>query len=139
MPKFEFCKITRPIDLAQYAPEYAGAVVQMWVNAPRAVIAEWGELRAAVVTMVGKMQTEDGDDPAIQAQRGDRFVELNGRMNAWWSTMWSQADDPETHWTADDVDQLVNHLTDIDPQAWAWLISTCLETVQAYRSGERKN
>jgi hypothetical protein len=139
MPKFEFRSVTRPIDLAQYMPEYAGAVVQMWVNAPRATMAEWIEIRSAYVALIGDAPTKDLDDPEVQAVRGARFIELSGRINAWWATMWSQADDPATHWTADEVDQLVTHLADTDPQAWAWLINECLATAQAYRTGERKN
>lgn len=137
--KFQFRKITRPVDLAQYAPEYEGVVFPMWVNAPRAVTDGWHEIRAAYVALIGEAQPAGVDDAEFQEQRGARFIELNLRINAWWAMMWSQADDPATHWTPDEVDQLVSHLTDTDPQAWAWLINECLATAHAYRTGERKN
>jgi hypothetical protein len=139
MPKFEFKRITRPIDLADYAPEYAGATFQVWVNASRAVMADWYEMRAGYVELVREEQADPGDDPEAQAGRGARFVVLNARINEWLAVLWSQSDDEQTHWTAAEVDQLVTTLNDTDPQAWAWLLNECLTTIQNYRSGERKN
>jgi hypothetical protein len=136
---FDFKPITRPVDLAQYAPEYAGATFQVWVNPPRAVMADWGEMRTAFVELVSTAQAQPVDDAEVLSERGARFVVLNARINEWLARLWSQADDPETHWTAAEVDQLVTTLNDTDPQAWAWLLNECLTTVAQYRSGERKN
>jgi hypothetical protein len=139
MPKFDFKPITRTVDLANYAPEYAGATFQVWVNAPRFVMADWYEMRSAYVQLIGDAQEQPSDDPEALADRGARFVVLNARINEWLAVLWSQADDAQTHWTAAEVDQLVTTLNDTDPQAWVWLLNACLTTIQQYRSGERKN
>jgi hypothetical protein len=139
MPKFEFKKITRTVDLSDYAREYTGATFEVWVNPPRAVLGDWYEMRAAYVELVRDAQTDPGDDPETAAGRGARFVVLNARINAWLSELWSQSDDEQAHWTPAEVNQLVDTLTDTDPQAWAWLLNECLTTIQNYRSGERKN
>jgi hypothetical protein len=135
MPKFEFKKITRPVDLADYAREYTGATFEVWVNPPRAVMADWYEIRAAYVDLMSEVQSTPSNDEL----RGARFVTLNARINAWLATLWSQGDDDATHWTAEEVDELVTTLNDTDPQAWVWLLNECLTTITSYRSGERKN
>jgi hypothetical protein len=139
MPKFEFKRITRPVDLSNYAAEYSGATFQVWVNAPRAVMADWYEMRAAYVQLIGDGQKRTSDDSGELADRDAKIVDLNTRVNAWLAVLWSQADDEQTHWTAAEVDQLVTTLSDTDPQAFAWLLNECLMTIQNYRSGERKN
>jgi hypothetical protein len=139
MPKFEFKKITRPVDLSNYAAEYSGASFQVWVNPSRVVLADWYEMRAAYVELISEAQTQPSNEAMVLELRGARFVALNARINAWLATLWSQDEDADTHWTSEEVDQLVTTMTDTDPQAWAWLLNECLTVIQNYRSGERKN
>lgn len=119
---FNFKPITRPLNMAEYAPEYAGAEFQVWVNMPRAVLAELRDMQEAAAIVNGE----------------DR-IDLNRRVFAWCSKVFSQSDDQSTHLTPDEVEQLVTHLIDTDPQAWPWLISRVQEIIADYRTAARKN
>lgn len=122
--RFEFKPITRPVTLADYAPEYDGATFQVWVNMPRAVMSDFGRLQ---------------DDAATVQSNPIIADDVFERMCQWYATIWSQGDDPATHFTSDDVKQLINHLSDTDPQAWPWLSMRVQQTIANYRMAERKN
>ncbi len=137
MSRFAVPTITRPVDLGAYAPEYAGAVCEMWVNPPRARILEWQSIRARVAALVEEAQGTPSEDPVVLEERGRRWLAANEEIAAWWSQMWSQHADGATHWTPSEVKELVTHLSDRDPEAWRWLLDTCLRLIYHYREEKK--
>lgn len=138
MPKFDFKPITRPIDLADYAPEYQGATVHVWVNMPRATLADWYALQTDAAALVDDAKRKPAVD-ALLDQSAARWADIERHMNDWLAAAWSQHADVETHWSADDVRALSDHLVSIDPQAWYWLTTRSLAVIREYRNAERKN
>lgn len=108
MAKIEIPRIVRPLDLAEYAPEYAGAVMQVWVNPTRAKLRAYYEAA--------------GD--------ADRLV-------AWFAEIWSQGVE-ETRWTAEGVYRLAEHALDADPRLWSWLCARTLTMIADWRGVQKK-
>lgn len=60
-------------------------------------------------------------------------------LYAWIAEMWSQGQDPGTHWTADDVRALVSgDITDTDPGLWRWLMRRTWELIAEHRAQAKK-
>jgi hypothetical protein len=121
---FNFPKITREMRLGDYAPEYAGAVFDVWVNPPRKRLTEF-------YLRFGALNTDRLDE--------QQSAELNDWLNQWLSEFWSQGLDPVNRLTPADVQLLSEHLMDIDPRAWQWLIENTLSIIALYRDTHRKN
>ncbi len=139
MPKFDLKPITRPIDLGDYAPEYAGATFHIWVNMPRGLLNEWYLLQRATADLVDAVRRDQTDDQAALDRRSTQWQDIDAQLNAWYARAWSQHSDADTHWTADEVRDLSDQLVSSDPQAWVWLNRQCQLTITEYRTRERKN
>ena len=141
--KFSWPVITRGVDLGEYAPEYAGIVFNMWVNPPRLRLIGWEQLRLQVAELVQlEEQTataESGADSLAQEARQERWREVYRAIADWWAEMWSKGPDPSSHWTPDEVETLIDRLTDTDPEAWGWLSTACVSRVHRYREEREKN
>ena len=139
MPKFELKPITRPVELGDYAPEYAGATFHIWVNMPRAQLNELFLLQREAADLVEAARLDPTDDLSKIDRRAALWKDIDARLNAWYARTWSQHADAATHWTADDVRELSDQLVSADPQAWYWLSRKCQATITEYRNLERKN
>jgi len=100
--KIKLVKILKPLSLADYSPQLAEAVLQIWVNMPRAFAAR--------------------HNAALLA---DEVLTL-----AWYAEWLSQADDPETHWTADELQEI----SETDPALWDWIVIRAWALVDDYRA-----
>lgn len=107
-------QIVRPIALTDYAPELrdetgAAITVWVWVNPPIAWISR---LNAALTD--------------AQAER----------LDAMYAEAWSQHPDPATHWSAEDVRELM--ASETDPALFIWLARRTRDAIDAHRAGEKK-
>jgi len=68
----------------------------------------------------------------------EEFEQLTVPLYAWYAAVWSQHDDEETHWTADDVAELVRACQDADPALWSWLQDETLRLMREHRDGIKK-
>ena len=97
MPKLEFPRITKPIQLSDYAQEFCEAKIDVWVNTPREIISQLRSFR----------EMEDAE------------------VFAWLSRVWGEAwpvNEVEAIWTYSNekdpafwnwlVEQTVTHLMD---------------------------
>ena len=148
--KIELRRIVRPVRLCEYAEEYGAEVIHVWVNPSRAKRLELQALGEASMqardrlTELADQNTGDLTDDERQrltteaeelAEEFDRLVEP---LYAWYADIWSQHDDKETHWTPDDVTQLVQACMDADPALWSWLQDETLRLMREHRDGVKK-
>ena len=133
--KIELPKITRAMALGDYAPEMVGVEIVVWVNPPRAFLAEFFEASEAA----GALQQEI---VAAGPERDADFVEKAKvsatRVYGWWAEEWSQG--PEgTQWTAGEIEALVEHSRDTDPGLWTFLMNRTWTLIREHREIARKN
>jgi hypothetical protein len=149
-----FKKIVRPLDLREYALEME-AGIQVWVNPPRALLLEDAGLALAVGTLrkelaelarqAAEADAAGGDDSeqreSVRAQGkelGSRINELGGAQANILSQLWSQGEDPETHWSLEEVLDLATRSADTDPALYLWLRSRTFAMISEYRAGQKK-
>lgn len=133
---FEFKPITRVIDLAQYDAAYEGAKFEVWVNLPRSKLAEWYAIKQETLSQITLAQSDPTTDDKVLEARGQRWIELSNKLCEWYAEVWSKG--AET-WEPERVNELMEHLLDTDPQAWAWLITQTQQAITDHREGHRKN
>lgn len=111
-------KIVRPLELSGYAPELDGVRIYVWVNPPRALLAE----------LVDRV-AEDAEDVEARLRRAYEII----------STLWSQGADAETHWTAAEVERLIREKLDTDPSLFPWLREQTFSLIAAHRNAQKKS
>lgn len=136
-------RIVRPLNLADYAPEYAGAVIQVWVNPPRGRLTEYvGYLETVsaankVIADYDTLSDPGGDEYASAEVAAQSLASTSELLIRWMAEAWSQGP-PDSHWTADEIRQLIDKSVDDDPGLYPWLISSTLWMIRDYRSGQKK-
>ena len=126
--KITIPKVTRPIALSDYAPEFGEQVIEMWVNPPREKrLAFAGIMDRYRDTLARIEQAEDSDDLADLTQQ---IVDQAGELHAWYAEMWSQGED---EWTAEQVKELAEAALDTDPGLWDFVQERSLDLMQEYR------
>lgn len=139
-----FKKIIRPLDLRSYAPEME-TEIPVWVNPPRSLLAEIDGLALAVVSIRKELEEMAGANPENEAQTRARGKELSRRLEEIglaqaeiMARLWSQSEDPETHWSVEEVRELVEQASDTDPALWSWMRASTLQMIREYRAGQKK-
>lgn len=153
MGKFDVLKIVRTIRLAEYAEEYGEAVIHVWVNPPRpmlaahdALVLESGMLRKGLEPLAeGARSKERPAEESAPSKPSDdeikkavgRLLEISTEHLAWFATIWSQG--PEgTHWTAQEVGELVDAYAETDPRFFEWVSERTVALIREHRTGQKK-
>lgn len=148
--KIELRRIVRPVCLGDYAQEYGNEVIQVWVNPSRATRLELqaiGEASVQARDRLNELANQNTDEfteeerqqlTAELEELAEEFEQLTVPLYAWYAAVWSQHDDKETHWTADDVAELVRACQDADPALWSWLQDETLRLMREHRDGIKK-
>lgn len=162
--KIEIKKIVRPIRLGDYAPEYDGQEIHVWLNPPRRVRMDHFEIvqefSAVVDERVLVMKTaleaaakeagvepEELEDKGFEMDEGTeasiaeidaQLEDLSRRLYGWFAEVWSQDEDEGTHWTTDEVVELVEACMDADPALWSWVQDEHWRLVGEHRDGVKK-
>jgi len=105
--------ITVPLDLGEYFAGYSGRVVNVWVNASRP---RQGEEVRLWLTLIRSLWSID---PNVPHHLSDAYD--------WLASIWSQAPDPTSHWTAKEV----RTLNEMDPRLYQWLVYKTLDVLKA--------
>lgn len=128
--KFEIPRITREIDLADYAPEWQALKVHVWVNPPLRLLHEYDQALKDVVGAIKDNQVEGySAENAIQKAADD--------LKRIFSELWSQGPE-ETRWTQEEVQQLVEETQETDPGLWIWLRNRSIELIKNHRQQIKK-
>lgn len=151
--KIELRRITRPVRFRDYAEEYGDEVkIHCWVNPSRAKRLELQALGTASAQARDRLNglleqaAQDGIDEDAKEQIAAEVTALTDELETvmanlfeWYADLWSQHPDADTHWTPDDVRELVAACQDNDPALWDWLQDQSIQAMVDHRQGIRKN
>jgi len=129
--KISIPRIVKELSLSEYAPEMDEAVIEVWVNPPRELLARWDAQAAAVA----EARTLLDNDPAAAARL---LNELGQQQMEIMAELWSQAPDEAGHWTVEEVQALVAGAAETDPRLWSWLVRRTFELISEHREARKK-
>jgi len=128
-------RLTAPVSLSDYAPEFEGVTVYVWINPPRDAMKNYFALSDE-----HKSTLDTINDPATSGadlkKAITQLAKISDGIIAWWVELWSQHRDPETHWTVDGVTALIN--SDTDPALYGWLCGQSLNFITEHRAKSKK-
>ena len=159
--KFEIPKTTRFLPLQEYDPEnreLAGVGIQVWVDPPFSVQAEFDNLtrnyRQTLEILGAKISAEFGKVPVKPLSLSKRLLSWikylgvkgqNSRfktttknyqrsMYIWYARLWSQSLDIETHWTVEELEKINKK----NPQLYEWLCISSWILIKKHREDVKK-
>lgn len=150
--KFEIKPLVRPVRLSDYAEEYGDETIWVWVNLPRlvrvahfdivrdfnAVVEERGELEAQLAQAIEEGSDESELDESVVDEYTEKLNDLTARLYEWFATVWSKHEDSETHWTGEQVGEMVDACLDADPRLWSWIQDEHWRLINEHRDGVKK-
>jgi hypothetical protein len=113
--KIDFPRILHAIHLGDYAPGMEAVDIQVWVNPPRVNLEKLNDLLK----------------PDANGQPKAELLE-------WFAEILSQGS-TETHWTAGELQQLLECTQDADPRFWFWLQGQVFKAISEHRIGVKKS
>ena len=117
-------KVIRALRLAEYAPEYGEAQLQVWVNPPRGMLTGYDAL-------IDRIQE------ALQGADAAQIEALSQERIEFYAQIWSQG--PEsTRMSREEIEQLIEQSLEHDPRLWDWLCSQTLRMIAEYRAIRKK-
>lgn len=131
MAKFVIPKITRPLYLGNYEPELSEVVINVWVNPPKQLRLNYYLIIRDLYAAMPNDNAEDLD--AISAE----LKAITDRLTAWLAEIWSQGE-PETHWTPEEIHELMDHCLDTDPGLWKWLVDHTEKMITEHITRQKK-
>ena len=136
--KFDIPKIIKPLEMSEYDEAMEGLVLQVWVNLPRRVHAEYWEFQSDLLKLTKELDVllkpETPDDEKITALN-KRLDKNNRAIFAWFANLWSQSEDLETHVTVDEIDAMAEE----DPTLWRFMTNRTLKLIRDHQESVRKN
>jgi len=119
-------KIVEPLDLGEYHAQFAGQVMQVWVNPPIAVRQRYAAIRRQIEGIWEEIKEELKAKKKLAAERSQEREALSGRLlkeqAEWLSQIWSQGPE-DTRMTAEEVERLRSESQETNPRLFSWLIS----------------
>lgn len=120
--KLNFPKIIREFDLGEYAEEWKGQKIFVWVNPPSADLVALGDNF--------KKSNESKDEKEKESAEKAYFDTF--------STLLSQGSDVETHCDVELLKELRQATKDTDPAFWNWFQTRVITEVNTHRLGQKK-
>jgi hypothetical protein len=154
---------TQPMKLGEYHEDLGESVLHVWVNLTKAMhdrYADWQEAirdanqEAVRIDAEHRARAEKaagGEQPDPEYPMGADLLErmeannhriretINPEIFAWYSEVWSQAPDEETHLAPEQVREMAEHLKAQDPALWAHITQGTQALIIAHRNSLRKN
>ena len=151
--KIDIRPLVRPIYLRDYADEYGDEAIYVWVNLPRklriehfeivrdfeVVVEDRKELEEQLTQAIADGSEESELDEQVISDHEEKLNEMSRRLYGWFATVWSQHQDESTHWTTDEVNELVDTCLDADPRLWSWIQDEHWRLINEHREGVKKN
>ena len=149
--RIEIKPLVRPIHLSDYAAEYGDEAIWVWVNLPRQLRISHLEIVRDFEAVVDDRKElaeqfeQEGDSAESEsterliAEHEEKLNEISRRLYGWFATVWSKSEDESTHWTTDEVSDLVDTCLDADPRLWTWIQDEHWRLVNEHREGVKKN
>jgi len=148
--KFEIPKIVKVLNVGEYAEELKAVKLVVWINPPRGLLKRYFEW----VEKVGRVphppagephppapsptSGEGGEEGEGEKREEAEMARLTDEVEAIFAELWSAGPDEGTHWTAEEIDRLIEGMGDTDPQLWPWLRDRTLAMIWEHRERTKK-
>ena len=136
--KFNIPKVIRRLEMSVYAEEMEGLALSVWVNPTRNIKNEFTDLQVSLVGLKGEIEKLLGTKKASEAKAeamNKKVAAVNQSVYKWYSNMLSQASDPDTHTSAEELKELA----DEDPALWIYIATGIQALIGEHSEGIRKN
>jgi predicted nuclease with TOPRIM domain len=136
---FEIPKIFKSIHLSDYAPEFGEeAVIEVWVNFPRALLIERNTILAGVEKNDKELEEVRKENPPDQ-ERIDvlqkESIDLQDQFNDWLAKVWHQKGTPISK---EEITAMFEQADITDPKLMEWLFVRTFALILEHREA-RKN
>lgn len=156
--KIDIPKTLRFLPLQEYAPdqpELAGVGLQVWVDPPISILAEFDSLNNTFRQAFEKLAAKEGQPQSpktvslaekalswmlalTKRSQDERFkeatVSYRRLLHAWYARLWSQSLDVNSHWTVAELDQI----SDENPHLFDWLCTSSWALIDQHRIDVKK-
>lgn len=137
--KFNIPKIVRRLEMSVYSEEMDGLALHVWVNPSRNIKNEFFSLQIKLVGLRQELDKLLTDKKKPDDKKADalnkKTEEINKAIYAWYANIWSQASDPDTHVSADEIEAMA----DEDPALWIFIAQGTQALIEEHTEGIRKN
>lgn len=133
--KFNIPKIIQPLEMSEYDEAMKDLALQVWINPPNRIHASYWKFQADLMRLSKELESlKDADEEKI-SKLNSKIEAVNKEIFAWYSEIWSQGSDPNTHVSVEEIEAM----TDEDPAIWAFMTSKTAEMIREHRDKQRKN
>lgn len=144
--EFRLSRITKPLDLGEYDERLRGQVLHVWVNPNKFFIKKRVELLREYAAYMKGVAKHSVARSAYQRFKNwmvlfltqwhrKRWLEaLHNLRNSWFSRMWSQHEDAETHCTVEEVKRLSIE----EPALFEWLMKESVLLLDGFAADKKK-
>jgi hypothetical protein len=147
--KIKIPVIIKRLELGDYNAAYTGQFFEVWVNPSREMLIEREVARIEYSDAIEQMKKIEAEKEKLKgndldaaekeiAQLLEKIKADNDLFNHWYSEIWSQGNDTETHITAEEVEEFSQSAAKNDPQLSEFVFAKTLELISEYRQ-QRKN
>lgn len=133
--KFDIPKIIKPLEMSEYDERMAGLALQVWVNPPSGVHGSYWKAQSELYKLSKELESLKDSDAKQITDLNARIEKVNRDIFAWFSNIWSQGEDPETHASVEEIEAM----TDEDPALWGFVTSGTMRLIREHRDNQRKN
>ncbi len=132
--RIEIPKIVESLSLAEYAPEFGEAHLEVWVNPPRGFIED---LNFALQRGQNFEIPKEKPSEEKQAEMAARMEEILTEQMRLFAELLSQGSEG-SRLSAEDLRKMVKETAETDPLFWSWLKRRMVELINEHRCNEKK-
>ena len=135
--KFNIPKIIRPLEMSEYDEAMEGLTLHVWINPPRGIHSSYWKFQGELLKLSKELEAlveKKSTEKEIEKLNA-RIEAVNQEVFAWFSNIWSQGKDPETHVSIEDIE----HFADEDPAIWGFVTSSTMNMINEHQAKQRKN
>lgn len=123
--KLNFPKIIHTFDLAEYAPEWGGQQIHIWVNPPSDLLANLADANKIVIDIESKKKFKQED---LDAARRKYLEHLSAVL----------CEGPDNKLSVDDLYAMYEATESTDPSFWMWFQIRVIDEINDHRLGQKK-
>lgn len=133
--KFDIPKIIKPLEMGAYDEAMEGLSLRVWVNPPSGINSSYWRAQADLQKLSKELGSLKDSDTKQVEDLNERIAKVNLDVFAWFSNIWSQGKDPETHVSVKEIEAM----TDEDPALWGFMANGTTRLIREHRDNQRKN
>ena len=136
--KFNIPKIIRPLEMSVYDESMEGLALRVWVNPTRNIKNDFDGLQIKIFGLKNeseKLLTAKKPDGKKANALSEKIDSVNKSIYEWYANVLSQASDPETHTSVDELKELAEE----DPALWIFIATGTQALIGEHTEGIRKN